>query len=188
MLTGTGARFAAAAEGAVLEQAHRLRNEIVSGITDQAPGGRSLAEPSELTLARRRLLGFRGTKSLLVRADLRNSVSVIKRGDTVFVGIARSAKSRDDEDLVDIASVQEFGSNPIVIPITPAMRRFLGALFREAGRTPEPGAGSGAGVVVVQVPARPFLRPAMAAFSRDLDAKLAASVLRRFLNGGPRGV
>jgi hypothetical protein len=174
--------LATASRKALLQQAHALRGEIVQGLTDQAPGGAPLAPPSPLTLAARRLQGFSGTKSLIVRGDLRNSVQVVVVGDQVFVGISRTARGADGQTLVDVARVQEYGSDPIVIPITPAMRRYLAALFREAGKEESSGSGSGSGVVVVQVPARPFLRPAFDKFKVGAERRFlerVASLLPR---------
>ena len=147
---------------AIRREAQGLRNEIVQGLTSQAPGGEPIKPPAPLTLAARQLEGFGGTKALLVRGDLRNSISVISDGDEVFVGVLRTAKGSTGESLADIAQLQEFGGPPVIIPITPKMRRFLFVLLKRAGVTPS--GGSGRGVVVTQVPARPFLRPAFEKF------------------------
>jgi hypothetical protein len=159
---------------ALKQEAQLLRKEIVQGLTKQAPGGKSLEQPSELTLATRRLEGFGGSKSLLVRGDLRNAVSVVVKGDEAFVGVPRKARGKGGEVLIDVAQVQEFGSAPMVIPMTPAMRRFLFKAMREAGV--EPGGGSGKGVVVVKVPARPFLRPAFESFKKGAQKRFLARV------------
>jgi phage gpG-like protein len=129
-----------------------------------------------LTLAARRLKGFGGTKSLLVRGDLRNSISVITDGDEVFVGVLRSAKGSTGESLADVAQIQEFGGPPVIIPITPKMRRFLAVLFKRAGGRAS--RGSGRGVVVTQVPARPFLRPAFEKFRAGAGRRLLERVGR----------
>ena len=179
MLSQAASRFERAVAAEVRQQAEGLRREIVQGLTRQAPGGSAITPPSELTLARRRLLRRGGSKSLLVRADLRNSVVVVMRGTDAFIGVPRQARGADGIGLVQIARVHEFGTNPTVIPMTPAMRRFLFLLLRRAGRTPGEGGGSGRGVVVVQVPARPFLRPAFEAFRKGLDKRLLAGVARR---------
>jgi hypothetical protein len=150
-----------------------LRGMIVTGITEQAPGGEPFQPLAPLALAARKLAGFPGTKALLVRADLRNAIAVITDGDEVFVGVPRNARGSDGRSLVDIAELNEFGSDPIVIPITPKMRRYLFALLHEAGEPPTGGHGHGSGVVVVTIPPRPFLRPAVRQFS--------AGVQRRFL-------
>jgi phage gpG-like protein len=168
---------------AIRQAAQGLRNEIVQGLTQQAPGGEPLKPPSPLTLAARQLDGFGGTKSLLVRGDLRNSVAVIVEGDEAFIGVPRSARSSGGESLVDLAQLHEYGGPPVIIPITPKMRRFLFALLRQAGK--EPTGGSGRGVVVVQVPARPFLRPAFEKFRQGASRRFLERVAQQLGFGGP---
>jgi len=162
LLTAAPQRLQAAIGTAVRQEAHALRNEIVQGLTCQAPGGEPLKPPSPLTIAARELEGFGGTKALIVRGDLRNSITVFVQGDEAFIGVARSARSKDGASIVDLAKLHEFGGPPVIIPMTPKMRRFLFALLRQAGK--EPAGGNGRGVIVVQVPARPFLRPAFDKF------------------------
>ena len=168
---------------AIRQEAQGLRNEIVRGLTSQAPGGEPIKPPAALTLAARQLEGFGGTKALLVRGDLRNSITVIVEGDEAFIGVPRSARSSGGESLVDLAQLHEYGGPPVVIPITPKMRRFLFALLRQAGK--EPTGGSGRGVVVVQVPARPFLRPAFEKFREGASRRFLERVAQQLGFGGP---
>jgi phage gpG-like protein len=168
---------------AIRQEAQGLRNEIVQGLTSQAPGGEPIKPPAPLTLAARQLEGFGGTKALLVRGDLRNSITVIVEGDEAFIGVPRSARSSGGESLVDLAQLHEYGGPPVVIPITPKMRRFLFALLRQAGK--EPTGGSGRGVVVVQVPARPFLRPAFEKFREGASRRFLERVAQQLGFGGP---
>lgn len=158
LLTAGPERLKTAIQVGLRQEAHGLRNAIVEGLTSQAPGGAPLTPPAPLTLAARQLAGVGGTKALLVRGDLRNAIAVVIVGNEAFVGVLRSARSSDGKSLVGLAELHEFGGPPVVIPVTPKMRRFLFALLRQADV--EPRAGSGRGVVVVQTPARPFLRPA----------------------------
>ncbi len=168
---------------AIRQEAQGLRNEIVQGLTSQAPGGEPIKPPAPLTLAARQLEGFGGTKALLVRGDLRNSITVIVEGDEAFIGVPRSARSSGGESLVDLAQLHEYGGPPVVIPITPKMRRFLFALLRQAGK--EPTGGSGRGVIVVQVPARPFLRPAFEKFREGASRRFLERVAQQLGFGGP---
>ncbi|MBN8616643.1 MAG: hypothetical protein J0L92_39020 [Deltaproteobacteria bacterium] len=168
---------------AIRQEAQGLRNEIVEGLTSQAPGGEPIKPPAPLTLATRQLEGFGGTKALLVRGDLRNSITVIVEGDEAFIGVPRSARSSGGESLVDLAKLHEYGGPPVIIPITPKMRRFLFALLRQAGK--EPTGGSGRGVVVVQVPARPFLRPAFEKFREGASRRFLERVAQQLGFGGP---
>ena len=182
LLTAGPMKLRAALSTALRQEAQLLRKEIVQGITKQAPGGHALKPPSELTLAARQLKGRGGTKALLVHGDLRNAVTAIVRDDEAFVGIPRKARDRDGRSLVDVAQVQEFGAGPTVIPMTAAMRRFLFALLRKAGK--ERSSGTGRGVVVVTIPARPFLRPAFKKFSKGAQKRFLGRVAKRLGMGG----
>jgi phage gpG-like protein len=176
LLTAAPQRLQAAIGTAVRQEAHALRNEIVQGLTSQSPGGEPLKPPSPLTIAARQLEGFGGTKALIVRGDLRNSITVIVQGDEAFIGVSRSARSKDGASMVDLAKLHEFGGPPVIIPMTPKMRRFLFALLRQAGK--EPTGGNGRGVIVVQVPARPFLRPAFDKFREGASRRFLERVAR----------
>ena len=176
LLTAAPQRLQVAIGTAVRQEAHVLRNEIVQGLTRQAPGGEPLKPPSPLTIAARELEGFGGTKALIVRGDLRNSITVFVQGDEAFIGVSRSARSKDGASMVDLAKLHEFGGAPVIIPMTPKMRRFLFALLRQAGK--EPTGGSGRGVIVVQVPARPFLRPAFDKFREGASRRFLERVAR----------
>jgi hypothetical protein len=167
-------KLQAAADRAVLKEAHLFRKEIVQGITKQAPGGEAFKPLAETTLATRKFRGFKGTKALIVHGDLRNAVTVIKRRGEAFVGIPRTAKGREGEKLVNVAEVQEFGSRPIVIAMSEKMRRLLHKMFRLAGLPP--GEGGGGAVAIVQVPARPFLRPVFDKLAPGAAKRFAANV------------
>ncbi|TQF11674.1 hypothetical protein FJV41_32935 [Myxococcus llanfairpwllgwyngyllgogerychwyrndrobwllllantysiliogogogochensis] len=183
LLAAGSSRIEEAMQAALRQEAHALRKEVVQGLTQQAPGGEPLRPPSPLTLAARQLSGFSGTKALLVSGALRSSISVVVEGDEAFIGVSRTAKSPDGESLVDVAQLQEYGGPPVVIPMTPKMRRFLFALLRKAGQTPT--GGSGRGVVVTQTPARPFLRPAFARFRQGASRRFLARVAKELGLGGP---
>lgn len=184
MLEGEVNRFRGTLQTVLRQEAELLRKEIVQGITKQAPGGKGFRPLSELTLAARRLKRFRGTKALMVRGDLRNNISAIIRGDEAFVGVHRKARDKNGKPVIDIAKLNEFGSNPIVIPITPKMRRFLAALYREAGIPRAAGSGGGKGVVVTRIPARPFLRPAFERFSKGAEKRVFEKLARAFRGVG----
>ena len=176
LLTAAPQRLQAAIGTAVRQEAHALRNDIVQGLTSQAPGGEPLKPPSPLTIAARQLEGFGGTKALIVRGDLRNSITVVKQGETVFVGVLRSAKAGGGQSLANVAAIHEFGSRPIVLKLTPKVRRFLHAAFRAAGLDAPAGDRPSTGIAVIKIPARPFLAPVFETFGKPAD------VSRRFLD------
>ena len=176
-LVSTAARrLKEATDKAVLQEAQFFRTKIVEGIREQAPGGQPFTALAPTTLAIRRFRGFKGTKALAVRGDLRNSITVVKQADGVFVGVLRTAKGKGGASLVNVAAVHEFGSRPIVIKLTPKARRFLHAAFRAAGLDAPAGDRPSTGIAVIKVPARPFLRPAFEKWGQPAD------VSRRFLD------
>ncbi len=169
-------RVEGALEKAVLQEAQFFRTKIVEGLREQSPGGQALKPVAPTTLAIRRFRGFKGTKALLVHGDLRNSIAVVKESGGAFVGVLRSAKGASGQPLVNVAAVHEFGSRPIVVKLTPKVRRFLHAAFREAGLDSPRGDGPSTGIAVIKVPARPFLRPVFERYGGNPE-----EVSRRFL-------
>ena len=87
LLSGAPQRVQAAIDKAMRKEGHFLRTNIVEGIREQAPGGRAFAPLAPTTLAIRRFRGFGGTKALIAGGDLRNSITVTREGDQVFVGV-----------------------------------------------------------------------------------------------------
>jgi phage gpG-like protein len=170
-----GKRVKAAIDKAVLQEAQFFRTKIVEGLREGAPGGRAFAPLAPTTLAIRKLRGFGGTKPLIVRGDLRNSITVVKQGETVFVGVLRTAKAGGGQSLANVAAIHEFGSRPIVLELTPKVRRFLHAAFRAAGLDAPAGDRPSTGIAVIKIPARPFLAPVFETFGKPED------VSRRFL-------
>jgi hypothetical protein len=173
-------RFVMASDQALLEEGHYARKLIVTGLREGAPGGQPLKPLSPATLAIRKLKGFKGTKPLLNRGDMRNAIVVKKENGVVFVGILRNAKGKSGSPVANIAEVHEFGSKPIVIRVTPKMQRFLMLAFRKAGVQKSGGGGGGTAagglIIVVQIPARPFFRPVFEAHYSN-----AEEVAKRFL-------
>jgi hypothetical protein len=166
LLASAPRRMQAAFDKALLQEGHFLRTKIVEGMREQAPGGRAFAPLAPTTLAIRQFRGFRGTKALLVQGDLRNSITVVKDGDRVLVGVLRTARSRTGKSLVDIAALQEHGSRPIVMRLTPRARAFLHAAFRRAGLDAPSAGPPSIGIAIIQVPARPFLAPVFDKYAR----------------------
>jgi len=179
-------RFRRAVDRAVLQEAQLYKKEVVRGITTGKPGGKSFEPLAETTLATRRVRGMRGSKPLIARGDLRRSISVVKGPfGGAFVGVLRSARGSDGQTLVNVAQIQEFGKT-IVVPITPASRRFLMMMLREAGIEPEGGVGGGRGIAVVSIPARPFLRPVFDKLGKDAPRRVTRRVA--LLLAGDMGV
>lgn len=180
-----------ALDRATLQEAHFMRGKIIEGLVSQAPGGKTFKPISNATLAIRKFKRFSGTKALLVRGDLKNSISVKRESDGCFVGILRTARGRGGAPIANVAELNEFGSRPIVIPVTPKMKAFLAAAFRRGGGGSggTGGGGGGLGVIVVQIPARPFIRPVAEKFYGNRH-EVSSRFLRRvgILLGGDFGI
>ncbi len=159
ILASAPQRIREAQDKAVLQEAQFFRTKIVEGLRSGAPGGQAFQPLAPTTLAIRRLRGGKGTKPLIYRGDLRNSIAVVKEGDGVFVGVLRSAKGSGGGSIVNIAAIHEFGTRPIVLKITPKVRALLHVAFRKAGLDAPSGGRPSTGVAVIRVPARPFLQP-----------------------------
>ncbi len=159
-------RFKRAAKKAVLQEAQFLRGKIIEGLREQAPGGEPFAPLSPLTLAIRSFERFKGSKALIRTASMRNAIIVKAVPEGAFVGILRTAKSKTGEALVNVAEMNENGSEPIIIPITPASRRYFHAALAAAGLAPPKNGptGGGAAIAIVRIPPRPFLAPVFAKY------------------------
>jgi hypothetical protein len=157
-----------------------MRRLIVEGIREQAPGGKAFRPLAPGTLKMRELRRFRGTKALIVRGDLRNSITVRRvSAGASFVGVLKSARAKDGRSLANVAEVHEFGSNPIVIRITPKMRALLHLMNRERGRdsrgrftrTRSQYGQASKGFVIIRIPARPFIRPVAEKHFKPADVR-----------------
>lgn len=182
MLPALAKAFPGVLKKAALQEAHFIRGKIVEGIASQAPGGKPFKPLSPLTLAARRLAGFRGTKALIRTGDLRNSIVVVVGKDgSVAIGVSRNAKGEDGQDLVKVAEIMEFGAGPYVIQLTPKMVAWIAKLYEEAGIERAPSArGGGKGYIVVKIPARPFMRPVFEKWGKptDVRARLQARIAK----------
>lgn len=157
------------------------------------PAGAPFAALSPWTLAARRLAKppIKGTKALMARGDMRNAIThvVFGRGAEAvgFAGVLRQTKSGrpGGAPMVNIAAVHEFGKT-IVVRMTPKMIRFLAVLAKEAkmpAKTNPGGAGTaGNRFLVIHIPARPFIRPVFALWSKDAPARFMKRVAH-FTNG-----
>jgi len=173
-----------ASSRAMGREAHRLHGIIVKGFNSQGPKGVKWKKLARMTIALRRAVhGRRGTKALMLSGDMRASVKVVQEGEDWFVGVHRSEKGKGGKSMVDIASVHEMGSKkPIRIKVTPRMRAFFMAMFLKtttpahrkrmarSKRSGKPGRGrmpkyailplaKSTKVIVVRIPARPFIGP-----------------------------
>lgn len=161
-------RIRRASRLAMLRQAQFARRMIVQGIRKQAPGGKSFKSLSPTTLAMRRFRGFRGTKALIVRADLRNAITVKTSAEGAFIGILKTARSKDGSRLANVGLVHEEGRT-FIMRATPKILALLHKAFREGGVGAGGMKGSTAAgsILIIKIPARPFIEPVFDKFFSD---------------------
>lgn len=152
-------RWNRAKEKAIVKEAHRIRKIIIQGFNKGGPDGHRWPRLRPMTQLISRAMGKGDRKPLMLTGDLRNSVSVVQVEDGWFVGVHKQARGRRSKnDMVDIASVHEFGSKRYRIRVTPKMRRFFFWLFKKTKGQIKPLKASTT-EIVVRIPPRPFIGP-----------------------------
>lgn len=144
---------------AVDDAARLVAEDALEQARDNLRGGRGMAPLRPLTLLARRLAGVRGKKPLNASGELEEALELRRRGyANYWVGVA-GPRAR-------IAAIQEEGAGPFVVRVTPRMRAFLfGRLLRGESDGGGGTNSSGKGYIVVKIPPRPFLAPALARVS-----------------------
>lgn len=144
ILNAAPAALTHAAKVSLLQEGEYLRGRIVKKIRSNVP-----PPNSKSTIAQKR-----SSKTLINHGDLANAPAVLEVGPLeIMIGIPRSTKGQ----LAKLADVLENGRT-IVQRITPKQRKFLHALYAKLGPK-APGSGASTGVLVIHIPARPFIRP-----------------------------
>ena len=146
----------------------------------------------KLTIARRRHMPLaKLTKLITGRSRPLNrsgallgsvTTTLDKPRKAAFVGVHRTARSRDGTSLVNVALIQEFGTGPYMIRVSDAMRRFFWAMFFKTAGAIKPISSNKSWIAHPGVPARPFLRPTI----ERIRPKLKEVLVRVFTeDGGP---
>lgn len=184
-----GPRAKKAIDQAILQEAHDLRAKVIERFNSSGPGWPAL---SSSTIASRLFGGFGGSKPLIRTGTMRNSVTVKKTREGVFVGIHRSSSTGAGRgsggrftkgmSVVNLALIHEFGAS-FTVRMTDRMRRFLFAMFKKTGMQRSGSSGGGGQVIHIRIPPRPFLGPVFDSVSPE---QMEESVMRRvakLLNG-----
>lgn len=175
LLKGAPAALRDAMRTAARQEAELLRTKIVQKI------GRGPFKPlSPYTLAVYKFLGKKhGGKPLIHNGDLLGGVRVAANQAGYYVGIPRAARNREGESLVRLADIHEKGRT-IVLATTPKMLAFLHAAFRAAGLPPKPTApnAKGTGIIVIRIPARPFIGPATEEWEKGHEQRFAGRLAK----------
>lgn len=160
--------FKKAADRALLAEANFLRGHIVRNITSGgAHAGAPFVPLSPSTLIIRRFKGFSGSKILMVTSAMRNAVSVVRLpGGACFVGVKRGAPHAGSPGgAANLAAIHEEGRT-FTINMTPKMKKFLAAAFGKAGGPTRASGGGGGAILVIRIPARPWVGPAIERFAK----------------------
>ncbi len=182
-----GAKFLGETDGktnqalkfAILGEALETEKDIKEGIKSGSPGGKTFKKLSELTLAKRKAKGIRGTKPLIRRGDLRRSVRTTFKSDGFFVGVLKTARGSDGQSMFNVAKIQENGQQ-MILDVDKAgkggktVRSFFMALFLQ-GFIDKPLKKSTT-FLIVQIPPRPFIGPVFKKRNQGRGARLIKSM------------
>lgn len=193
-----------ALDRAVYAEAQDLRKIMIQQFRDQKPATGPAWKPlSDFTLDARKAQGLGGNKILIRSADLRNSVSIERRGvASVFVGVNRSAiakgKGGAGMGMVNLGYIHELGAVAKITVTRKMQRFFFGVIMRQRRKRIKAGRDAGGrfvpkgqkapsyqgggtfkvgATIVIRIPARPFIGPAIAYKS---EAEYVASIATRF--------
>jgi hypothetical protein len=153
-----------------------LEGGIKRGLASSAPGGIQLRPLSPFTLLQRKG-GGGNARPLLDTGTMLGSIhsSVDAANLRGFVGISRGARAANGTDLVEVATVHEFGSEPFSIPVTDALRRFFLAMSIKSGGQFLPLAADKRYIYHPGVPARPFVQPVLTQMRPIIAQELRAT-------------
>lgn len=116
------------------------------------------------------------SKTLIDTGEMRNSVQVVWKGKfNAFIGIPAKAR----KSATSLADIHENG-RVIVQQMTDKQRKFLHAKLGGGG------GGGGTGVIVIHIPARPFIKPVFEAYASHAKPSFIA-VLSNELAGWAKG-
>ena len=147
VLNTAPAAFDRALKKTIKAEAERLAGMIRKNITSNTP-------PPNATST----IQDKGSSKTLVNTGMMlQSVQIVWRGKfEAFVGLPARARG----GVSNLADIHENG-RVIIQQMTDKQRRFLHAKFGGSG-----GGGGGTGIIVIHIPARPFVRPAVEEFQK----------------------
>lgn len=169
-----------AAAPADLKQALRkaLSQESLYLLTELQKNFKKVTPPNARSTIRQK----GSSRPLVNDRDLYNGMQIVHKGDLEkFIGIPRSAPARGKNakgGIVRLAEIHENGK-VIVQQMTDKQRKFLHAFFKKSGGSSGGSGGGSGGVLVIHIPARPFIGPTFAANPPD---KIADRMVDRIVS------
>jgi len=147
VLSAAPAAFDRALKAAIRHEAEKIAGLIRTKIASNVP------PPNAASTVK----GKGSSKTLIESAKMRNSVQVVWNGKfDAFIGIPTKAR----KSTANLADIHENG-RIIVQQMTDKQRKFLHVKLGGGG------GGGGTGVIVIHIPARPFIKPVFAAYKGD---------------------
>jgi hypothetical protein len=164
-LTGqASSRFDAALAKVLEREANRARGVVISKLGLGPP-----QSPNTIKTGG-------GGKPLVRSGELKGSINVVRRGaHQFFIGVPASAGRS-----MKLGRIHERGAT-IVQAMTPKQRRFLFAKLGGGDISDRPGTG----ILVIRIPARPFIGPAFDAWSREAKRRVPRELAKEL--GGDYG-
>lgn len=195
-----GDRWSAELDRAVAQEALRLRDIMTKSLVEQRGGlQKPFAPLSKATIALRRSKArkqaggrAKGTKALIATGQLYQSIQVVARGNTRFIGIPRMAKRKGGgktESMVNIALIQEHGfattwtdkqSRWFWAQISQAHNAQANAILRSQRKR---GKRKTSTVRMLIVPPRPFIGPSVETWRQGLGSRLEEQIKPRLVGG-----
>ncbi len=146
---------------------------LKKGMTEGAPGGQKYVPNHPFTVARKG-----SSKPLINHGDLRNSItSRVIGGASVFVGVLRTTKGKDGQQMVNIAAIHELGDGQggdLYIKVTSKMRAWLHAQGLHLKRSTQ----------YIRIPRRPTFEPVFKAEQENWQELFIKTVQQGTLGGG----
>ena len=158
-------RLHLAQRSAVKKEARRVRKMVISGLRSQSPGGKKLQRLALSTRRMRRATNVKGSKALVARGRFMNSIRVIERTNSFFIGVPKAARDGRGKSIAKIIRLQEKGA-VIVMKITPKMIAFL----RKSGVPKKKGSPNSGGVMIIRIKPRPVFGPINDEYKANLNA------------------
>ena len=190
VLTKAASKGKLAIINTVRKEAFLHQRAIVFGIRGQRPGGKRFRALSRWTIRKRKGRGFKGTKALIDRGDLIGSVKTVGPiGGDFFVGVLRTARSRDGKNLMNVAQIHEDGlSRNIVLKVDEkgsrgtraTVRQWFMALFLK-GLIKAPLKKSTKTITIRGIPARPFIEPIFQKLKRGQEKRMMNTLTQSLL-------
>mgnify|MGYP006921283392 CR=1 FL=1 len=162
MLDAAPAAFDRALKKTVQAEAEKIAGMIRKRIASNTPPPNALST----------VFNKGSSKTLVNTGEMQKTVQIVWKGKfKAFIGIPASAA----KGMAKLADIHENGK-VIIQQMTDRQRRFLHAKFSKGGGGKGGGGGGGTGIIVIHIPARPFMRPAFEEYKANAKDDILVSL------------